>query len=71
MSDKIKKVKEVAVYVKDGVKNEIAREVAGLWAFAEYSPWCFGRYVTFEAIFLVLYIYALKTGKKLDWVDPD
>ena len=71
MNDKIKKVKEAALYVKEEVKKEVAREVAGLWAFAEYSPWMFGRYITFEAVFLVLYIYALKTKKKLDWVDPD
>lgn len=71
MNYKIKKVKEAALYVKDEIKNEVAREIAGLWAFAEYSPWCFGRYITFEAFFLILCIYTHKTGKKITWTDPD
>ena len=65
------KIKNGLVTVKDLMKEEIGRELGGLMALAEYSPWCFGRYITFEAVFLIIWLYAVKTGKKLDWVDPD
>lgn len=65
------KIKNGLITVKDLAKEEIGREIGGLMAFASYSPWCFGRYITFEVVFFILWLYAVKSGKKLDWVDPD
>ena len=57
--------------MKDRAKEEIGRELGGLMVLAEYSPWCFGRYITFEVVLLLFSVYCIKTGKRLTWTDPD
>jgi len=65
------KIKNGLITVKNLAKEEIGRELGVLLALAEEAPWVFGRYITFETVFLIIWLYAVKTGKKLDWVDPD
>jgi len=65
------KIKRGLITVKDLAKEEIGRELGVMLALAEEAPWVFGRYITFEAVLMMMLIYSVKTGKKLDWVDPD
>lgn len=63
------KVKEGLITAKELIKEEVGREIGGLMAFAGYSPWMFGRYITFEVLFFIVWIYSVKTGKKLTWTE--
>lgn len=62
-------MKDVLVEIKEGMKEEIAREIAGFTAFCQYSPFFAGRYLGFELVFLIATVYGWKNKKKLTWVD--
>ena len=65
------KLKTWLVEFKDAAKETAAEHIEGFCDFCVKSPFMWGRYVTFEVLFAILFLYSIKTGKKLDWVDPD
>jgi len=57
----MRKLKEIT----KNAKEVASEEFEGLKNFAMESPFLFGRYITFEVCFAIVFVHCMVTGKKI------
>ena len=57
----MRKLKEIT----KNAKEVVSEEFEGLKDFAMESPFLFGRYITFEVVFAMVFGYCMVTGKRI------